>query len=238
VSGSGNSLLEIARAYVKAGLSVIPIDHRTKRPYGPSLPKGEDGKPTWKQFQERLPEDRELKAWFGSGKVKAMAIVCGAISGGLLVIDFDVPGYFEEWKEMAGNLVDGLPVQRTGGGGYQVFVRCPEPGRNAQLAWHPNEKEVSGREIAIETRGDGGYVLVPPSLHPSGGVYAWRAGGPDSIPMVSQAQADALLAAARKLDRAPYTKMELEAQERQAAAAKTTPPDRWEKRSLNYRGIQ
>ncbi len=204
------SLVKAAEAYVRAGCSVIPIDHRTKRP------KGE-----WKEYQSRRPEPRELKSWFGAS-VKALAIPCGRVSGGLLVLDFDVEGFYGAWTEAAGELADGLPVQRTGGGGYQVFLRCPDPGRNAQLAWSPKEDEISGREIAIETRAEGGYVVAPPSLHPSGGMYVWL--NQDArdfvIPEVSQARADALLEAARKLDKAPYTRQELAAQEARARAAR------------------
>jgi putative DNA primase/helicase len=161
----------------------------------------------------------ELKRWFAGETVKSLAAVCGKISGGLLVLDFDVPGYFEEWRELAG----GLPVQRTGGGGWQVFLRCPDPGRNVQLAWHPKEAEISGREVAIETRAEGGYVCAPPSLHPSGNRYAWVSGSAAEIPMVSQARANALLEAARSLDHAPYTRQELEAQEKRAREATPKP---------------
>ncbi len=194
--------------YLRAGLSVIPIDHRTKRPRG-----------EWKEFQSRRPEERELKTWFGAG-VKALAMICGHVSGGLLVFDFDVPEFFEEWARATSDLAHDLPCQRTGGGGYQVFLRCPDPGGNQKLAWSPKESEQSGREVAIETRGEGGYVVAPPSLHPSGGVYRWEnVTGDLVVPEVSQTVADALIGAARKLDRMPYPRQELEAQEAKLKAA-------------------
>lgn len=206
------NLLDQAKEYAAAGLSIIPIDHRTKKPLG-----------SWKEYQSRQADDRELESWFRSVRVKALAAVCGEVSGRLCVLDFDVSGFHELWREEAGELADGLPVQQTGGGGYQVFFRCPDPGKNVQLAWAPNEAEPSGREVAIETRAEGGYVLVPPSKHPSGATYRWISGGPESIPMISQARADALFAAARKLDAAPYTRQELEAQEKRAREAKPRP---------------
>ena len=134
------------------------------------------------------------------------AVIGGAISGGLLIIDFDVARFYDAWKIAVGTLADGLPVQRTGGGGYQIFCRCDSPGENAKLAWMPNEAEETGRKIAIETRAEGGYACVPPSLHPDGTYYKMISGDLTAIPTIPQAQADALLAAARKLDECPYTR--------------------------------
>ncbi len=212
------TLLEASQLYLSAGISVIPIDHTTKKP-----------KMAWLDYQGRRADEKELKLWFGGKAAKpaqAMAVVCGQISGGLLVFDFDVPEFYDEWKREAGELADGLPVQRTGGGGYQVFLRCSEPGKNDKLAWSPNDQEASGREIAIETRAEGGYVVVPPSLHPSGNHYRWETRPePFTIPVVSQVQAEALLAAARKLDRAPYTRQQIEEQERRIRDAQ---PKKWQ----------
>ena len=60
-------------------------------------------------------------------------------------------------------------MQRTGreGGGFQVWLRCPEPGRNEKLAWVPDEAEDSGRKVAIEIKGEGGYVWPLAAFTPS-----------------------------------------------------------------------
>src|SRR6266513_2305052 len=101
-----------------------------------------------------------MRRWFIRG-AKALAIVCGTGSGGMLVFDFDVDGFYEAWCAAVGNLANGLPVQRTGGGGYQVFCRCGNHGENTKLAWVEDETENSGRKCAIETRAEGGYAVVP-----------------------------------------------------------------------------
>lgn len=208
-----SQLLDMALAYLAGGVSLVPIDRRTKQPFFALLPTQNlpDGRsqPTWKPYQARRASPDEVRTWAKQGAQFAAA--CGAISGGLLIFDFDQQGaLYEAWKVLVGNLADNLPVQRTGGGGYQVACRCPNPGPNDKLAWLPDEAAAMGRVVAIETRGEGGYAVLAPSLHPSGRRYEMISGSFTAIPMISQAHADALVAAARQLDQAPFTKQQLE----------------------------
>ncbi len=56
--------------------------------------------------------------------------------------------------------------QMTGGGGRQLFFRWIE-GREV--------KNSAGKlGVGLDVRGAGGYVILPPSGHPSGGRYAWK----------------------------------------------------------------
>jgi hypothetical protein len=212
---SNRDVISAMLSAAQAGISVIPIDHTTKRPHMALLPTGEDGGPTWAPFQESVADDAQLKAWARSG-LEAFAAVCGAVSGGLEILDFDEPGFYEAWSDRVGELANGLVVQRTGGGGYQVLYRCPEPGGNQKLAWVPASSETTGRRIAIETRGQGGYAVMAPSLHPEGTRYEWISGSLEAVPMISQARRDALLAAARQLDQAPKARQQIEAEARQS----------------------
>jgi len=100
--------------------------------------------------------------------------------------------------------------------GSKYGLRCPEPGKNDKLAWVPDDNEQTGRRCAVETRAEGGYAVAPGSLHPSGRRYKTVAGDFANIPTVAQAVADALLAAARRLDEAPLTKQQMEAREKTA----------------------
>jgi hypothetical protein len=213
-------LCDLALSYLAGGVSLVPCSPRTKQPDVDLLPKDTAGKPTWKPCQNKPATAATVKGWFARG-CKSVAAIGGKVSGGLLIIDFDVARFFEAWKVQAGSLADGLPVQRTGreGGGYQVWLRCPEPGGNDKLAWVPDETEETGRRCAVETRGEGGYAVMPGSLHPSGRRYEAICGDFAAVPTVPQAQADALLNAARKLDEAPLTRKQMEARRR---AAKTS----------------
>ncbi len=191
------NLLEIARSYAMAGLSVIPVG-RDKRP-----------RIKWAEYQDHIADERTLEHWFCSdGNI---AIVTGKVSGNLLVIDFDEPRFYETWLERAGDRTKGLVVQKTGKG-IHVLFRCPEPGINQKLAFVKDEQEVDGRRIAIETRGEGGYILVEPSIHPNGAVYSIISGSLTDIPTLTQEEANALVQAARLLDECPLTRRQLDKQ--------------------------
>jgi hypothetical protein len=203
--------------YLAGGLSLVPCSHTTKQPAPELLPRDESGKPVWGPYQVEPPTPEVVRGWFSEG-CQSVAAVGGKVSGGLAMFDFDQARFYEAWRQQVGSLADGLPVQRTGreGGGFQVWLRCPEPGGNSKLAWVPDETEDSGRRIAIEIKAEGGYAVAPGSLHPTGRRYQAISGDFANIPTVPQALADALLAAARKLDEAPFTRQQMEAREKSA----------------------
>jgi hypothetical protein len=203
--------LDAALACGAAGVSVIPINHATKRPLGSALPTNPDGEPTWKPFMSRIASSVEIAGWFRTHATRAFAAVCGAISGGLCAIDFDDPRFYRQWYATAGELTAGLVVQRSGrrGGGYHVLFRCPNPGTNDKLAWVEDANEEQGRRVAVETRAEGGYLVLAPSLHPDGR-YDLLRGDLAAIPTITQEHADILLSLARDLDEMPVTKHQLD----------------------------
>ncbi len=161
--------LEIAKRYVAAGLSVVPV-----------LPDGTK-KPVyaWKEYQSRLPTSAELHMWFAGEPRFGIAIICGMVSGGLEVLDFDAAEAFDEWQACLGKespgFLDSLPQVQTPNGGRHVYFRTPAPLGNQKLARNKDGK------TRIETRGEGGYVLAPgspPQCHPTGRTYQHIA-GPD-----------------------------------------------------------
>jgi hypothetical protein len=194
------TIKDLALGYVAGGLALVPCSPKDKRPDMALLPRDpQTHKPTWKSLADHPADAATVQSWLDRG-CKTMAAATGKPSGGLLIIDFDEARFLEPWKVAVAELADGLPVQRTGRG-FQVALRCPDPGENAELAWVADEKEETGRRIAIETRGEGGYAILPGSLHPSGKLYAAIAGDWANIATVSQARADSLLAAAKKTGR-------------------------------------
>src|SRR5690625_1546278 len=68
------------------GLSIIPTTG--KIPAFHLLPRDPAGKPTWRPFQQRPPTQEEVIGWFRQDPDIGFAVVCGAVSG-VLVLDED-----------------------------------------------------------------------------------------------------------------------------------------------------
>lgn len=172
-------LIDYARHYLSHGFSIIPIG-QNKLPNWAVMPRTVEGKPTWKPFMERRATDDELQVWFASAKTTGIAVVCGNISGGLRCYDFDEKEFFNLWGTAVGGKpeMEGCLIQKTSRG-YQVLVRTIVPGHNQVFACVPDENRTEGFRPVIETRGEGGYCLLPPSLHPKGHIYQWLEGYDD-----------------------------------------------------------
>ena len=201
------------QSYQEAGLSFIPCVRAEKRPAGWLLPliQTSDGRRvrSWKPFQEHCPTEAEVQAWLRRGwlqprgKANALAIITGQVSGSLEVLDFDAPALMKPWatlvRAQVPGLLERLPFVRTPSGGWHVYYRCAVIAGNQKLAVEYQETSAKPRvETLIETRGEGGYVLAPPSPQ-----YELRYGSVSHIPTLSPATRAVLLNAARHFTAPP-----------------------------------
>lgn len=143
-------LLGPAMHYLRCGWSVVPATG--KKPSG-----------RWKPYQSARPDQATVRDWFADvdSDQRSIAIVCGQVSGGLLVRDFDKPGSYEAWRRQNRNLARQLPTVQTARGAH-VYFRV-EPG-------HASSRKLSDGEL----RGNGNIVIAPPSKHARTGLpYRW-----------------------------------------------------------------
>lgn len=121
----------------------------------------------WLDFQARRPAKREIADWFRRWPDANVGIVTGQVSN-LVVLDIDPrhggDASLADLAQRHGKLPPTLTA-RTGGGGRHLYFAAPaDP--------IPLPSRV-GLAQGIDVRAEGGMVVAPPSIHPSGEVYAW-----------------------------------------------------------------
>jgi putative DNA primase/helicase len=153
-SGSAD-MLGAALTYAGAGWPVFPCVPGGKTPL------------TQHGCLDATTNEAQIRRWWDRWPGANVAIATGAESG-LVVLDPDRDkGGLESLADLQlerGPLPAG-PVVRTGGGGEHLYFR------------HPGGKIANKVELrpGLDVRGDGGYVVAPPSRHASGNEYKWVA---------------------------------------------------------------
>jgi len=143
-------VLDTALNYLKFGWSVIPVS-RDKRPLI-----------EWEAYQKRLATEEEIRAWWKRWPKANIGVVTGAISG-VVVVDIDSKNSGELFSKVLNNTLV-VRTGRTDSRGLHVYFK--HPGTHV-----PN---AVGILPGVDVRGDGGYVVVPPSVHSSGRSYTWE----------------------------------------------------------------
>ncbi len=139
------TLLKAALSYARRGIPVFPCQPGGKKPL------------TYNGFWEATTDPQRIKDWWRRWPQANVGVPTGERSR-LLVLDVDQrSGGLES---LAALVREGGPLPRTarartGGGGVHVFFR------------YPPEEEVrnsaGGLGPGLDVRGEGGYVVVPPS---------------------------------------------------------------------------
>lgn len=161
-------IYEAACRLVHQGISVIPtgggISRKAKEPHVVALKASghtridQEGqlRSSWKSMQQQLPSADDLRTWFLQIRARGLGMVTGAISG-FVVIDVDLAG---------------LPLMRELGwtphvyspsGGAHLYLK--HPGWFVQSNASRNKKTLPP---GFDVRGDGGYIMFPPSRNRQG----------------------------------------------------------------------
>jgi len=137
-----------AKYYLDLCLSVVPLKYREKRPII-----------KWKEYMFRKPRKEEVDKWF-LWRNRNIGIVCGKVSGNLAVIDFESPEVFKKFlrkvrKTDLARKVANTWIVRTGKG-YHIYFRVKGGVPRTRLRL----------PVGVDIKGEGGYVVAPPSIHP------------------------------------------------------------------------
>lgn len=155
----GTAALEYSQ---KLGWAVFPCARREKVPIIPKLSGG-------RGCLDATTAPDVVRDWWQRWPAANVAIATGGRHG-LIVIDVDgLEG--EDALSRLGELPP-TPQVRTVKGRHLYFTTTREFARCTTRRLGPK----------IDTRGSGGYVLAPPSVHPEGVVYEWILGlTPDDV---------------------------------------------------------
>lgn len=158
-----NPLLSAALEYRDRGWSVIPMKMAEKKPAV-----------RWKKYQQNAAHDNTVRRWFRED-ARGLAVVFGAVSGGLVSRDFDAMAGYERWAAENPTLASGLPTVATHRGRHVYCRASPDSVRAARSALGKAPENTGALHLDDgELRaGVGCYSVLPPSMHPTGGCYKW-----------------------------------------------------------------
>lgn len=132
--------------YERLGFSIIPLKPRSKEPAV-----------QWLGFQSRKPTDGELGKWFTNPEMN-VGLVCGSVSDNVAVLDFDNIEAYERFFSDTRTAEKTLVVRTSRG--VHVYLKSSKPVRSFKIP-----------ELSLDVKGEGSYVVAPPSTHPSGLQY-------------------------------------------------------------------
>jgi hypothetical protein len=214
-----NSFIEVQDI---PGIQIIPVDEK-KVP----LVAG------WQKTQTRYDLSR-------FPKLGGIGLATGSISGNVEVIDIDqkysLDGkLFDNYKRLVGyasiSLLKRLCVAQTRSGGYHIIYRCASIERNVKLAQrHSTDVErfenPSDRvRVLIETRGEGGQIVVAPTPG-----YKFLNLSLSSIPTISEEEREILISCARQLNEYYVEPPSFKPVQRQATSEGLSPGDDYNQR--------
>jgi len=150
-SASTVDLMSHALAYARVGLDVLPLTPGGKTPLGRLVPHGKD---------EATHDAEQVRDWWAQCPDANIAI---RPAPGVVVVDVDPRDGGASALVALTRPHGGLSptwAAWTGGGGLHAWFRAPGPYKRKLCR-------------GVDLKGHDGYVVAPPSLHPSGTRYVW-----------------------------------------------------------------
>lgn len=169
-------IYEAAKDYLKLGYHPIACLPREKKTWV-----------EWKKYQAVAPTEKELSGWWGIRPDANVALVFGR---GTLAVDMDGEGAEGLLNEKGINLPEDAPRSKTANGLHVLLSSDrPIPDCVGLLS--------DGNGNHIDIRGVG-YIVAPPSVHPTGAVYHWINPPTGALPKAPQTLLDLITKAKPK----------------------------------------
>ncbi len=152
-----SAMVDYALDYAEQGYAVFPVKVSDKSPL------------TSHGVQDATTDTDQIRQWWDMYPEANIAVACGRKSGDLFVIDVDVKhGKHGDQSLMAWQAQHGdfptTVTALTGSGGQHLWFRYKG------IEKFKNTVDVID---GVDIRGDGAYVVVPPSVYPDGRQYKW-----------------------------------------------------------------
>lgn len=150
------SVLTEALRYREKGFSVFPVNPENKKPFF-----------SWSEYQKRAATEGELRQMFSKFPAAMIALATGRISD-VVAVDIDTDeGQRAIEPFLPGNLE--TPTAKTPRGGTHYYFRHSDG--------FPTK---AGVFSGVDLRGDGGYIIAPPSVNSKNKSYRWAISPDDS----------------------------------------------------------
>jgi len=171
------SPLDAALSYAARGWLVFPAHSITARKKCTCARTG-CGSPgkhprTVKGVLDATTDAAQIRTWWKRWPEANIGLATGAESG-LVVVDLDGDIGRESLLAEAKLDLPETPISLTGGGGEHLLFR------------HPGARVSNRQNVCpgVDVRGDGGYIIAPPSIHETGTRYEWECSShPDDVPV-------------------------------------------------------
>ncbi|MGB8421634.1 DUF3987 domain-containing protein [Paraburkholderia sp.] len=183
---ANDACLKTALAALSMGLCAIPAAGHM----APSNPKKPFG--LWSKYQRERPSRSCIEDLYATHQFTMVGLVSGRISGGLECLDFDTLSGYQLFRLAAKTSELASLVARIEAGysemspkGMHLLYFCESVGRNLKL----------NQQLRIETRGEGGFVVIAPSCFADAGEtkqYQLQSGALSGIARISPAEREHL----------------------------------------------
>lgn len=158
-----SNLSKSATWYARHGWAVFPLRPGTKEPFGGL------------GVYSATTALGQVAAWWRRWPDANIGLHCGG--SGLLAIDHDAYKEVYAGQSLLDPADQETVTSLTGSGGTHLLYRVDDGQRYSNRA--------TGMPAGVDIRGWGGYIVLPPSVHPNGTPYRWELGyGPHEIALL------------------------------------------------------